>query len=133
MGIHGTTWAYTGVLFVSPYKGGPSIPLGVVGVALLCGPQMTGQADVRPAKSVAVWIGNGGGFCRVVWVVSSWPAPVLQLKESGWSRMLWHPCGTADCHAALCWADCSHVLWLMLNAFSEAFSVSLNRFFWPPW
>ena len=43
------------------------------------------------------------------------------------------PLWTADRHAALSWADCSHVLWLMLNAFSEAFSVSLNRFFWPPW
>ena len=42
------------------------------------------------------------------------------------------PLWKTDRHAALSWNDCSHVLWLMLNAFSEAFSVPLNRLFWPP-
>ncbi len=37
---------------------------------------------------------------------------------------------TADRHCGLSMAACSHWVWLMLKAFSEAFNISLKRFFY---
>ena len=96
------------------------------------GPQMTDEANLRSEESLTV----GTRYCGRRWRISG---PVLSGLSSAFCSI--HPTRLA-CLGTIVnsrpplpqsWANVSQELWSMLKDVSDDFSVSLKRFFWPPW